>query len=224
MIAIGRHIELTCPTIERRTIAAGTFLLGLANHAMSLGYSRAEVTEYVEDDTEQERMIAIARQYFAAARCHFAGGCRGRLPGGARRNCRTVADWQAAPGGVEAGQTREPAGARESDLAPAGQPEGPHPMSDLRTIVIDGKEIEVDPAMTLIQACEQAGIEIPRFCYHERLSIAGNCRMCLVEVVGGPPKPAASCAMQVRICAPGRKVSRRWSRRTPPWSRRPARG
>jgi hypothetical protein len=63
MIAIGRHIELTCPTIERRTIAAGTFLLGLANHAMSLGYSRAEVTEYVEDDAEQERMIGIARQY-----------------------------------------------------------------------------------------------------------------------------------------------------------------
>jgi NADH-quinone oxidoreductase subunit G len=76
-------------------------------------------------------------------------------------------------------------------------------MSDLRTIVIDGKEIEVDPAMTLIQACEQAGIEVPRFCYHERLSIAGNCRMCLVEVVGGPPKPAASCAMQVRDLRPG---------------------
>jgi len=65
MIAIGRHIELTCPTIERRTIAAGAFLLGLANHAMSLGYSRAEVTEYVEDDAEQARMIAIARQYLA---------------------------------------------------------------------------------------------------------------------------------------------------------------
>ncbi|MCL4107618.1 UNVERIFIED_CONTAM: hypothetical protein GTU68_022079 [Idotea baltica] len=47
--------------------------------------------------------------------------------------------------------------------------------------------------MTLIQACEVAGIEVPRFCYHERLTIAGNCRMCLVEVVGGPPKPAASC-------------------------------
>ncbi len=76
-------------------------------------------------------------------------------------------------------------------------------MSDLRAIVIDDKEIEVDPAMTLIQACEQAGVEIPRFCYHERLSIAGNCRMCLVEVVGGPPKPAASCAMQVRDLRPG---------------------
>ncbi|WP_227284884.1 NADH-quinone oxidoreductase subunit NuoG [Boseongicola sp. H5] len=76
-------------------------------------------------------------------------------------------------------------------------------MSDLRTIVIDGKEIDVDPAMTLIQACEQADIEIPRFCYHERLSIAGNCRMCLVEVVGGPPKPAASCAMQVKDLRPG---------------------
>ena len=76
-------------------------------------------------------------------------------------------------------------------------------MSDLRKIIIDGNEIEVDGAMTLIQACEQAGIEVPRFCYHERLSIAGNCRMCLVEVVGGPPKPAASCAMQVRDLRPG---------------------
>ncbi|WP_147124540.1 NADH-quinone oxidoreductase subunit NuoG [Shimia ponticola] len=76
-------------------------------------------------------------------------------------------------------------------------------MTDLRKIIIDGNEIEVDPAMTLIQACEEAGIEIPRFCYHERLSIAGNCRMCLVEVVGGPPKPAASCAMQVKDLRPG---------------------
>ncbi|MBY6115517.1 NADH-quinone oxidoreductase subunit NuoG [Mameliella alba] len=77
-------------------------------------------------------------------------------------------------------------------------------MSDLRKIIIDGQEIEVDGAMTLIQACEEAGVEVPRFCYHERLSIAGNCRMCLVEVVGGPPKPAASCAMQVRDMRPGR--------------------
>ena len=76
-------------------------------------------------------------------------------------------------------------------------------MSDLKKIVIDGKEVEVDGAMTLIQACEEAGVEIPRFCYHERLTIAGNCRMCLVEVVGGPPKPAASCAMQVRDLRPG---------------------
>ncbi|MBV2360569.1 NADH-quinone oxidoreductase subunit NuoG [Thalassococcus sp. CAU 1522] len=76
-------------------------------------------------------------------------------------------------------------------------------MSDLRKIIIDGHEIEVEGAMTLIQACEEAGIEVPRFCYHERLSIAGNCRMCLVEVVGGPPKPAASCAMQVRDLRPG---------------------
>ncbi|MEM9249641.1 MAG: NADH-quinone oxidoreductase subunit NuoG [Pseudomonadota bacterium] len=76
--------------------------------------------------------------------------------------------------------------------------------AELRTIIIDGQEAEVDPALTLIQACEQVGIEIPRFCYHERLSIAGNCRMCLVEVVGGPPKPAASCAMQVRDLRGGR--------------------
>jgi len=76
-------------------------------------------------------------------------------------------------------------------------------MADLRKIIIDGIEVEVDPNLTLIQACEQAGIEVPRFCYHERLSIAGNCRMCLVEVVGGPPKPAASCAMQVKDLRPG---------------------
>jgi NADH-quinone oxidoreductase subunit G len=76
-------------------------------------------------------------------------------------------------------------------------------MSDLRKVNIDGREVEVHGTMTLIQACEVAGIEVPRFCYHERLSIAGNCRMCLVEVVGGPPKPAASCAMQVKDLRPG---------------------
>ena len=76
-------------------------------------------------------------------------------------------------------------------------------MSNLKKLIIDGIEVEVDPAMTIIQAAEVAGVEIPRFCYHERLTIAGNCRMCLVEVVGGPPKPAASCAMQVRDLRPG---------------------
>ena len=76
-------------------------------------------------------------------------------------------------------------------------------MADLKKLLIDGIEVEVDPAMTIIQAAEVAGVEIPRFCYHERLTIAGNCRMCLVEVVGGPPKPAASCAMQVRDLRPG---------------------
>ena len=76
-------------------------------------------------------------------------------------------------------------------------------MADLRKVIIDDFEVEVDPAMTLLQACEVASIEVPRFCYHERLSIAGNCRMCLVEVVGGPPKPTASCAMQVRDLRPG---------------------
>lgn len=68
---------------------------------------------------------------------------------------------------------------------------------DLRKIIVDGEEIEVPNSFTLLQAAEAAGREIPRFCYHERLSIAGNCRMCLVELVGAP-KPAASCAMNVR--------------------------
>ncbi len=70
-------------------------------------------------------------------------------------------------------------------------------------IVIDGSEIEVPDHYTLLQACEAAGAEVPRFCFHERLSIAGNCRMCLVEVKGGPPKPQASCAVGVRDCRPG---------------------
>jgi NADH-quinone oxidoreductase subunit G len=62
-------------------------------------------------------------------------------------------------------------------------------------VTVDGQEIEVPNGATVLQACELAGKEIPRFCYHERLSIAGNCRMCLVEVKPGPPKPQASCAL-----------------------------
>ncbi len=62
-------------------------------------------------------------------------------------------------------------------------------------VTVDGIELEVPQGATVLQACELAGKEIPRFCYHERLSIAGNCRMCLVEVAPGPPKPQASCAL-----------------------------
>ncbi len=61
-------------------------------------------------------------------------------------------------------------------------------------LTIDGIEVEIESGMTVLQACEEAGVEIPRFCYHERLSIAGNCRMCLVEIEK-MPKLAASCAM-----------------------------
>ncbi len=71
-------------------------------------------------------------------------------------------------------------------------------------IIVDGNEIDVPPEYTLLQACEAAGAEIPRFCFHERLSIAGNCRMCLIEVVGGPPKPQASCALQVNDLPPNK--------------------
>jgi NADH-quinone oxidoreductase subunit G len=71
-------------------------------------------------------------------------------------------------------------------------------------LTINNKEVSVPEGITLIQACEIAGVEIPRFCYHERLEIAGNCRMCLVEVHGGPPKPVASCAMPA---TDGMKVS-----------------
>jgi NADH-quinone oxidoreductase subunit G len=69
-------------------------------------------------------------------------------------------------------------------------------------IIVDGKEVDVPAEYTLLQACEAAGAEIPRFCFHERLSIAGNCRMCLVELKGAP-KPVASCAWAVRDCRPG---------------------
>jgi NADH-quinone oxidoreductase subunit G len=70
-------------------------------------------------------------------------------------------------------------------------------------LIVDGKEIDVAPEFTLLQACEAAGAEIPRFCFHERLSIAGNCRMCLIEVQG-MPKPQASCAMGVKDLPPNR--------------------
>ncbi len=75
-----------------------------------------------------------------------------------------------------------------------------------KKLIIDGQEVEVEDHLTLLQACEQAGAEIPRFCYHERLSIAGNCRMCLVEVEGSP-KPVASCAMGVSDLPPNRDGS-----------------
>src|SRR5215468_4973409 len=73
-------------------------------------------------------------------------------------------------------------------------------------IIVDGKEIDVPPEYTLLQACEAAGAEIPRFCFHERLSIAGNCRMCLIEVTG-MPKPQASCALNVRELPPNKDGS-----------------
>jgi NADH-quinone oxidoreductase subunit G len=69
---------------------------------------------------------------------------------------------------------------------------------------IDGTEMDFENGTTLLQACELTGAEVPRFCYHERLSIAGNCRMCLVEVKG-LPKPQASCALSVNDLRPGPK-------------------
>jgi NADH-quinone oxidoreductase subunit G len=75
--------------------------------------------------------------------------------------------------------------------------------SGMTKLVVDGREIDAPPEYTLLQACEAAGAEIPRFCFHERLSIAGNCRMCLIEVVG-MPKPQASCAMAVKDLPPNK--------------------
>jgi NADH-quinone oxidoreductase subunit G len=77
-------------------------------------------------------------------------------------------------------------------------------------LTVDGIEVEVPAGATVLQACELAGKEIPRFCYHERLSIAGNCRMCLVEVSPGPPKPQASCALPVIKAENAICKTRRW--------------
>lgn len=65
---------------------------------------------------------------------------------------------------------------------------------DAIEVFVDGFPVKIPKGMTVLQACEVAGVDIPRFCYHSRLSIAGNCRMCLVEVEKSP-KPVASCAM-----------------------------
>ncbi|HUE63828.1 MAG TPA: NADH-quinone oxidoreductase subunit NuoG [Rhizomicrobium sp.] len=92
-----------------------------------------------------------------------------------------------------------------------------------RKLIIDGKEIEADDGITLLQACEQAGAEIPRFCYHERLSVAGNCRMCLVEWVGAP-KPQASCALQVRDIFPNKDGTPAKINTTSPYARKAREG
>src|SRR6201997_464568 len=92
-----------------------------------------------------------------------------------------------------------------------------------RKLIVDGKEIEADESITLLQACEQAGAEIPRFCYHERLSVAGNCRMCLVEWVGAP-KPQASCALQVKDIFPNKDGTPPRINTTSPYARKAREG
>ncbi len=92
-----------------------------------------------------------------------------------------------------------------------------------RKLIIDGKEIEAEETFTLLQACEQAGAEIPRFCYHERLSVAGNCRMCLVEWVGAP-KPQASCALQVKDIFPNKDGTPAKINTTSPYARKAREG
>uniref|UniRef100_A0A1A8R455 NADH-ubiquinone oxidoreductase 75 kDa subunit, mitochondrial n=1 Tax=Nothobranchius rachovii TaxID=451742 RepID=A0A1A8R455_9TELE len=89
------------------------------------------------------------------------------------------------------------AGAAKGGLAPANPVRAPaRAASNMVEVFVDGKPVEVEPGTTVLQACEKAGVQIPRFCYHERLSVAGNCRMCLVEIEKAP-KPVAACAMPV---------------------------
>ncbi|KAL6115343.1 ndufs1 [Pungitius sinensis] len=89
------------------------------------------------------------------------------------------------------------AGAAKSSLAAPNTVRTPvRAASNMVEVFVDGNPLEVEPGTTVLQACEKAGIQIPRFCYHERLSVAGNCRMCLVEIEKAP-KPVAACAMPV---------------------------
>uniref|UniRef100_A0A7N8XHC5 NADH-ubiquinone oxidoreductase 75 kDa subunit, mitochondrial n=1 Tax=Mastacembelus armatus TaxID=205130 RepID=A0A7N8XHC5_9TELE len=100
------------------------------------------------------------------------------------------------------------AGAAKSSLAPSNTVRTTvRAASNMVEVFVDGKPVEVEPGTTVLQACEKAGIQIPRFCYHERLSVAGNCRMCLVEIEKAPKVklvcvcvcvcPVAACAMPV---------------------------
>ena len=91
-----------------------------------------------------------------------------------------------APADPELPPPREPVGGARVELPP--NPE------DALEVFVDGHAVRIPKGFTVLQACEVAGVDIPRFCYHSRLSIAGNCRMCLVEVEKSP-KPVASCAM-----------------------------
>jgi len=85
---------------------------------------------------------------------------------------------------------------RAAQTAPRRSLHASRPMNNTLTVSVDGKPVEVNPGTSVLQACEKAGVHIPRFCYHEALSVAGNCRMCLVEVEK-VPKCVASCAWPV---------------------------
>ena len=93
------------------------------------------------------------------------------------------------------------------DLARNGRQYGSMPMAK---VTVDGIEVEVPNGSTVLQACEAAGKEIPRFCYHERLSVAGNCRMCLVEIEKAPPKPIRVLRLSGRRRHGGAHRHARW--------------
>ncbi|CAL8309151.1 unnamed protein product [Merluccius merluccius] len=90
---------------------------------------------------------------------------------------------------------RAVAAAAKGSVAPGGRTQA-RAAGTMVEVFVDGKPVEVEPGTTVLQACEKVGVQIPRFCYHERLSVAGNCRMCLVEIEKAP-KPVAACAMPV---------------------------
>lgn len=139
-----------------------------------------------------------AMAFFARAIRHSSPYLRSRAPPppAVAASCRWISP-TAAAGSPEAGAAVAPA---DPETPPPREPVGgarvelPSNPEDALEVFVDGHAVRIPKGFTVLQACEVAGVDIPRFCYHSRLSIAGNCRMCLVEVEKSP-KPVASCAM-----------------------------
>ncbi len=144
-------------------------------------------------------MLAIGTCVFnagPAARCRFDAHVFRLTRGGRRLRCPVaIAVGGCIPAGTQLKLSKFQLRGYLAEAAYRGGGRAARRSELMPKVTVDGVELEVPQGATVLQACELAGKEIPRFCYHERLSIAGNCRMCLVEVAPGPPKPQASCAL-----------------------------
>jgi NADH dehydrogenase (ubiquinone) Fe-S protein 1 len=146
--------------------------------------------------SNRSHLLAIAAAMAFLARALRQSNSRLSSCPSVAASCRWISR-TAAAGSPEAGAAVAPA---DPELPPPREPVGgarvelpPNP-EDALEVFVDGHAVRIPKGFTVLQACEVAGVDIPRFCYHSRLSIAGNCRMCLVEVEKSP-KPVASCAM-----------------------------
>ena len=213
VITIGRHIERTCPTIERRSLAAKQFPSGAGEPCDVAGLQPRRGQPNTSRTTPSRSAMPIwPRTYFSrSAAVTDDDDVEGRLPRwGATKIARGLAHWQTCFAGAKSWPTVNAPGGACDQTQPPAPDRGPHPMSDLRKIIIDGREIEVDPAMTLIQACEQTGIEIPRFLLSRAAqaspAIAG-CAWSRWWAARPSPRPPARC--RCVTCAPAPRGSRR---------------